>query len=583
MGKMSQSRNDDGLKNAQEIIERFGGIRPMASKMDVPVTTVQGWKKRNTIPENRKEQVMNAAQSNRIDLSDILVSTDIANENLGGNQFKASMQQAQSEQTSKDIDKHERAIKAGHAIISDENSVDVNMLLKKVEAAEKLAAKNAWMSVALFVFVLAVTLFLLWPSRDNGIPVGKIQQIDKNTAQIEDMTGRLSQAEAGVDDLYDGQHFFMGLLPDNIQETVETLKKDAEKARETVSVLSQTAKNIQEGVIAQDAGGLSQRISVLEREVESLAGSNSGIASLMTRLNELQATVEGQEQLTESFSQLQALVMDFQGAGEQAESTSEPALESVLAQAATDDDSLGQTLEGVSRSNVKAAAMLLALTQFRQALHRDKEPFEEDLAVLRKLVGEDDPELALAIERLAPKAKEGVLSPGGLQEEFKGLAGDIVVSSLMGEEVSVQEKARARFNEIVQVEKDGELVTGTDTQATVARAQKMLDDGNIEQAIAELQSLDGEAAKTAQPFIQEAEYTLMAQQLESLINLDVLSELKSGGGPLIIRGQSIESITRDLKNKITSGKLVRDEKSGVSILEPGMKMPIPDEMDVKIK
>lgn len=71
------------------------------------------------------------------------------------------------------------------------------------------------------------------------------------------------------------------------------------------------------------------------------------------------------------------------------------------------------------------------------------------------------------------------------------MAGDIVVASLKGEDVSIQEKAQARLNEIMQVEKDGELVTGTDTQATVARAQKMLDEGNIEGAIAELQGLEG--------------------------------------------------------------------------------------------
>ena len=32
------------IENAEEVIKLFGGIRPMASKMDVPVTTVQGWK-----------------------------------------------------------------------------------------------------------------------------------------------------------------------------------------------------------------------------------------------------------------------------------------------------------------------------------------------------------------------------------------------------------------------------------------------------------------------------------------------------------------------------------------------------------
>lgn len=32
------------IQNGAEIIERFGGIRPMAKKIEAAVTTVQGWK-----------------------------------------------------------------------------------------------------------------------------------------------------------------------------------------------------------------------------------------------------------------------------------------------------------------------------------------------------------------------------------------------------------------------------------------------------------------------------------------------------------------------------------------------------------
>ena len=62
----------DALKNASAIIERFGGIRPMAAKVGAPVTTVQGWKKRDVIPGGRREDVIRAANENSIDLSDIL-------------------------------------------------------------------------------------------------------------------------------------------------------------------------------------------------------------------------------------------------------------------------------------------------------------------------------------------------------------------------------------------------------------------------------------------------------------------------------------------------------------------------------
>ena len=72
------------IENAGEIIERFGGIRPMSGKIDVPVTTIQGWKKRGVIPASRRDLIMQAAQENGIDLSaflDTLADAPPANEN----------------------------------------------------------------------------------------------------------------------------------------------------------------------------------------------------------------------------------------------------------------------------------------------------------------------------------------------------------------------------------------------------------------------------------------------------------------------------------------------------------------------
>ena len=55
--------------DATAVVERFGGIRPMATKLGVPVTTVQGWKARGHIPENRFEAVRSAAAAHGVDLS----------------------------------------------------------------------------------------------------------------------------------------------------------------------------------------------------------------------------------------------------------------------------------------------------------------------------------------------------------------------------------------------------------------------------------------------------------------------------------------------------------------------------------
>ena len=51
-----------------EIIDRFGGIRPMASKLGVAVTTVQGWKERGHIPQGRFPQIIEAAARHGVDI-----------------------------------------------------------------------------------------------------------------------------------------------------------------------------------------------------------------------------------------------------------------------------------------------------------------------------------------------------------------------------------------------------------------------------------------------------------------------------------------------------------------------------------
>ncbi|MFQ5939911.1 MAG: carph-isopro domain-containing protein, partial [Alphaproteobacteria bacterium] len=47
---------------AARIIGRFGGIRPMAAKLGVAVSTIQGWKQRGRIPAERRKALLAAAR-----------------------------------------------------------------------------------------------------------------------------------------------------------------------------------------------------------------------------------------------------------------------------------------------------------------------------------------------------------------------------------------------------------------------------------------------------------------------------------------------------------------------------------------
>ncbi|MBI37486.1 MAG: hypothetical protein CL568_07895 [Alphaproteobacteria bacterium] len=80
---MNDSINID-LSDTETIIKAFGGIRPMASKLDVPVSTVQGWKQRGVFPKSREGDIINASKKLGIDIENIKKSPEKTDELIEG-------------------------------------------------------------------------------------------------------------------------------------------------------------------------------------------------------------------------------------------------------------------------------------------------------------------------------------------------------------------------------------------------------------------------------------------------------------------------------------------------------------------
>lgn len=66
-------RTPKGMTPAFRIIRKFGGIRPMASKLrETPPSTIQGWMERGTIPIRRAPEIISASS----DLPDPVTAFD---------------------------------------------------------------------------------------------------------------------------------------------------------------------------------------------------------------------------------------------------------------------------------------------------------------------------------------------------------------------------------------------------------------------------------------------------------------------------------------------------------------------------
>lgn len=188
------------------------------------------------------------------------------------------------------------------------------------------------------------------------------------------------------------------------------------------------------------------------------------------------------------------------------------------------DPSVAAVLGQVNSTDLKAAALLLTLNEFRSNVGSSR-AFETDLAVLQKYAG-NDPQLQAALVKLAPYAKSGVLSREGLQKALEATAGDIVMAKMRGEDASAKERIMARFSNMVKIRRVDD-VTGDTPDAIVARAQKLLSQGDVKTAVRELHKLDGASAAAAAPFIAEAEGTMAAEEASGLMTDQVMEELSA--------------------------------------------------------
>ena len=84
-GEANESPPGADTPPALRVIGAFGGIRPMASKLSVPVSTVQGWKERGVIPESRHQEIRAAAATHglALDEADLAASAEGPPETVG--------------------------------------------------------------------------------------------------------------------------------------------------------------------------------------------------------------------------------------------------------------------------------------------------------------------------------------------------------------------------------------------------------------------------------------------------------------------------------------------------------------------
>ncbi|HEY6335977.1 MAG TPA: uroporphyrinogen-III synthase [Alphaproteobacteria bacterium] len=467
---------------AMRTIRAFGGIRPMAAKLGVPVTTVQGWKERGTIPEQRVAEVLAAAAKHGVALSDADLKTAANGKPVPQDGGVAAAPETPPLQP---------AAFLGDAKEGAQSAPAADPAANLPDAKEGTA------------------------SAPNPSPGRDKQQANESPGGLPPRPDRSRPVGSRAVAAALWATAFAGLL------LAGALSLPYWVPLVGLEALSDRGNAASE----QQLQALRTRLEALESRVETAkSGAAAGPGA------ELSAKTA---ELTDAVGAMQRRVKALEGSLGELANRPEPkpgADPEKLATLADQTASLGQRvadLEASTKKNSEAigrhAALILAVGQLREALARNT-PYERALAAVAHLA-EDDATLDGPLARLKDHATSGVATRADLAQHFDAvsLAAARAASEPAGS--GWAEEALARLSHLFVVRRVNGDVAGNDTDAVLARAGGRLDAGDLAGAVAQLAALHGTAAEAVKPWLDEANARLAADRALDEIGARAIARL----------------------------------------------------------
>ncbi|MGE0152610.1 MAG: mitofilin family membrane protein [Reyranellaceae bacterium] len=268
-----------------------------------------------------------------------------------------------------------------------------------------------------------------------------------------------------------------------LQDDLAKLAKEQEATADALAQVAGEIDDIKPGDAAPANEAMLQRLARLEQQMGELAAAVERLRALR---GELDAMVGELGKMAERSARTDGRLSELEKA------------------AAVQRDADRGAVDAA-----RAAAIVSLGTRLRHAVAQGHD-VAADLAALKTLAGEDA-ELTAPIEALAPRAESKLATPETLRQRFPAVAREIIAADATDQAGEWWEKALARLQNLVSIRRTGPDVTGEDAEARVAQAEAALAAGRLEQAVAALKPLAGQAAKAAAPWLADAEAVLAAQ------------------------------------------------------------------------
>lgn len=492
------------------IIDRFGGVRPMAGKLGLQVDEVQGWRKRGFIPQRHAGDLATAAAAHGIALTSVEIEAAILRDADLSEQERrglAEMEKELAAKLEKPADKAQAAppplpppppaaasVKPAAATTGSTATKPASLTPPPRSGGKGLAGTAFILSLA----ALGVAGYGQWQMMRSVAPV---QEAPAPVVDIEPLQTELAAQKAANASNRDALVALTARLA--ALEAQPTPPSPAPEMGEAAPAMpAPTAPDA--GVALPDLEPLLQaqrdlaaRLDRLEQapgqEPADLAPVTERIAALEQQAGGLSSLAEGQVGLRE---QILALTERVQ------------ALESRRQQASAGE------------------GLVVAIGRLHSALVSGR-PYERELRAVKALAA-DQPALQAELAPLEASAGTGLTGDVALHQQFRDLAPEILRADRTRSDASWTDQALGRLSSIITVRRADGDVAGDGTDALLARAEAALAKGDIAQAVAEVGQMQGPAATVAAPWLAQAQARVAADQAASRLSELTLSRLSGG-------------------------------------------------------
>ena len=566
---------------AERIIAQFGGIRPMAHKLEVPVTTVQGWKKRGVIPEPRHAEIRQAAEARGIELdADVLRLAAGQDEAAAGTQATTDAQapDGASDGTAEDASARdgeltqdsgttapaETTAAAGEpsppvedplsgrpsSVGDNERSAAATAAAATVPVAPDQPSPSrsqggggwgaALVAVAAAIIAILVPLWgptvlpSLWAPTDAGAVIAELQ----SQGALPDVDAAISPVQTEVDAL--SERF----------EALETAGGaaggDNPAAAAAFQALLDRVTALEAAVAEVSVDTVDDRVTALEGAfaaasanevdpavVEALQARVDAVAADLAALNGAVDSVSGA--MPDVAAALSPVVSRID-----AHDTGIAAAQAAAASAQTAADAADGAIDALSGrvSAVEAVAnrvaagldeeqaLSIAFGQFREDVATDSS-FAVSYATLANLLA-DHPDLAATLAPLSDRAASGIATRAALASQFPDLANEVLIADRTTSDPSDLDIMIENLQSLVTIRRAPDLSAGDRPSQVLSRAEFHVRNGDLAEAIAEMAALEGRAGEAAAAWIGEVRARLDADAALDAIGRIIIERLAAG-------------------------------------------------------